>query len=191
MQLIKKSRTRMLQQSARSIRTHSSVHSYTIQLFKAISGRITNRTVPYTTHPDTAVSHTPLQTSHELHKLQKVTIGRIIMSDIVPLNQGLRRLVIVLLLAVNPVGTNCSDPVHLVACLLRRTARKRKLCLVSDLLHENWNSVIPVARVLDLDDKNGSKSVGWTGVRNNFKDKVGRRALSSHGRDKVAFRSRE
>ena len=63
------------------------------------------------------------------------------------------------------MGTDCSDPIHFVYCLvLCRTAQKRKLCLAGDLLHENWNPVILVVRVLDLNDKNGSKCVGRMSV---------------------------
>ena len=46
------------------------------------------------------------------------SIGRIVVNDVMPFNQALWSLVIVLLLAINPVRTDCSDPVHLATGLV-------------------------------------------------------------------------
>ena len=61
-------------------------------------------------------------------------------------------------------------------------------------MHENWNPAIPVVRVLDLDDKNGS-AWGRIGARigdlSDIEDKVGKRVLLYLRSDNVVLRGRE
>ena len=95
------------------------------------------------------------------------------MSGVMPVDEWLRILPVVFLLAVPPMWPNGSNPVHL--CV--RSASKGSDSLPTELSFQGSNSGLPVLGIFDFHNKNSSESDGGRRQLHDLDDEVGNMAL--------------
>ena len=106
------------------------------------------------------------KTSYEFDQVHKVTMGCLVVSNIMPLDEGPRSLP-VLFFSVNPVWPDRPYPVYFFS--YRAQLGKRNVRLVPDMLYEGLLPTFPVARTLDFKDENRFIKV-WIVVIDDFDD---------------------
>ena len=96
-----------------------------------------------------------------------------VVSGVMPVDEWLRIVPIVILLAVPPMWPNASNPVHL--CV--RSASKGSVSLPTELSFQGSNSGLPVLGISDFHNKNSSESDGGCRQLHDLDDQVGNMAL--------------
>jgi hypothetical protein len=91
------------------------------------------------------------------------------MSGVMPINEGPNILSVVILLAVPPMWSNCSDPVDLRV----RGAGESSVSLSIELALKSWNSILPMLGIFDFDDKDSPKGEWSCRHLHDLDDEVG------------------
>ena len=114
-----------------------------------------------------------LQSSDETSKHLKVIKRGMVVNGVMPVDEWLRILPVVILLAVPPMWPNGSNPVHL--CV--RSASKGSVSLPTELSFQGSDSGSPVLGIFDFHNKNSSESDGGCRQLHDLDDEVGNMAL--------------
>ena len=95
------------------------------------------------------------------------------MSGVMPVDEWLWILPVVILLAIPPMWPNDSNPVHLCVC----SASKGSVSLPTELSFQGSNSRLPVLGIFDFHNKNSSESDGGCRQLHDLDDEVGNMVL--------------